>query len=272
MMRSPTPSCRRASALLAVALLTGLGCVSRGTYQEVVGERDRLSEELTKARATTQSLDRERVALLEQLEDLRQKRETLEQNVERLRRTEADLSSTLKQRETELAERNEELTKLRGTYTDLVDDLEAEVSAGQIQIEQLREGLRLNVVQDILFASGSTQLNPAGREVLEKVARQLLKLPHEIEVQGHTDNVPVKPNSRFPSNWELAAERAAEVVRLFAAKGVDPTRMRVVSFGEFHPVASNDTPEGRLKNRRIEIRLAPVGSADRAGAAGEAGS
>jgi chemotaxis protein MotB len=273
MKRSRTRSCRRVESLLVAALaaLVVVGCVGRGKYNEVVQERDRLSAQLDRAKATTQSLDRERVALMEQLEDLRQKRAGLESNVERLRRTEAELSTALKQSETQLAERNEELAALRGTYTELVEELEAEVAAGQIQIEQLREGLRLNVAQDILFASGSTQLNAGGREVLTKVAVQLEKLPHYVEVQGHTDNVPVKRNSRFPSNWELAAERAAEVVRLFAAEGVDPTRMRVVSFGEFHPVASNATPEGRLKNRRIEIRLEPVGP-DRAQGSGEAGS
>ena len=273
MRRSRTRSCRRAETLLVAALVGAalLGCVGRGKYNDVVQERDRLSAELTRAKATTQSLDRERVALMEQLEDLRQKRATLEGNVERLRRTEAELSSALKQSETQLAERNEELASLRGTYTELVAELESEVAAGQIQIEQLREGLRLNVAQDILFASGSTQLNPSGRGVLEKVAGQLKKLPHGVEVQGHTDNVPVRQNSRFPSNWELAAERAAQVVRLFAAEGVDPTRMRAVSFGEFRPVASNATPEGRLKNRRIEIRLEPPGP-DRGQGSGAAGS
>jgi chemotaxis protein MotB len=274
MRPSRTRSCLRVDGLLAAALaaVAVCSCVGRGTYNEVVQERDHLSAELARAKATTQSLDRERVALMEQLEDLRQKRTTLEANVDRLRRTEAELSAALKQSESDLAERNEELAALRGTYTDLVAELEAEVAAGQIQIEQLREGLRLNVAQDILFASGSTELNASGVEVLQKVAAQLKKLPHRVEVQGHTDNVPVKPNSRFPSNWELAAERATQVVRLFAAEGVDPTRMRAVSFGEFHPVASNDTPEGRLKNRRIEIRLEPVDAPDLVQESGEAGS
>ncbi len=271
MKRSATRSCRRASGLAALLLLLAPGCVGRGSHMEVVGERDRLAAELSRAQATTESLDRERVALLEQMEDLHQKRSALEQSVERLSRAEAELSTTLEKREAELAERNQELARLRGTYTSLVEELEAEVAAGQIQIEQLREGLRLNVAQDILFASGSTELNPSGREVLQKVSRQLEKLTHQVEVQGHTDNVPVKPTARFPSNWELAGARATEVVRLFASEGVDPTRLRAVSFGEFHPVASNETPEGRLQNRRIEIRLTPTSSEDLA-LSGDAGS
>jgi chemotaxis protein MotB len=259
MKRSHTRS--RASAAAALLLLA-TGCVGRGTHNEVVAERDSLSKRLGRAEATTESLDVERVKLLEQMEDLREKREVLERDVRRLGRAEAELSANLANREAELEERNQEIAKLRGTYDALVQDLEAEVAAGEIQIEQLREGLRLNVAQDILFASGSTQLNESGERVLRKVASQLVKLPHSVEVQGHTDNVPVRASARFPSNWELAAARAAQVVRLFASAGVDPTRLRAVSFGEFHPVAGNETPEGRLRNRRIEIRLEPASARD----------
>jgi len=271
MKLSHTPWLRLASAAVA-ALVVGTGCVGRGTHNAVVRERDQLARDLDKARVTTRSLDSERVQLIDQLEDLRQRRETLERDVNRLQATEAELSQTLKQRETELAERNEELSQLRGTYDSLVVELEAEVAAGQITIEQLREGLRLNVAQDILFASGSTQLNESGEQVLRKVANQLVKLPHLVEVQGHTDNVPVRVSARFPSNWELAAARASQVVRLFMAMGVDGSRLRAVSFGEYHPVAGNDTPEGRLKNRRIEIRLQPVGAAETSGPEAESAS
>jgi chemotaxis protein MotB len=256
MKRSNTRS-NPASRLALAALLVSVGCVSRGAYDEVEAERDRLSTELERALATTESLDVERVKLLEQMEDLREKRAVLERDVRRLSRAEAELSDSLAVREAELAERREEISKLRGTYDSLVQELESEVAAGAIEIEQLREGLRLNVAQDILFASGSTKLNESGQQVLRRVAEQLVKLNHEVEVQGHTDNVPVRANARFPSNWELAAARATQVVRLFESHGVDPARLRAVSFGEFVPVASNDTPEGRLRNRRIEIRLQP---------------
>jgi len=90
------------------------------------------------------------------------------------------------------------------------------------------------------------------------VAARLKELPNLIEVQGHTDNVALKGPR---TNWELAAERSAQVVRLFAKSGVDSTRLTVVSFGEFAPIAPNDTAEGRAKNRRIEIRLAPASGA-----------
>src|SRR6185295_15285493 len=140
----------------------------------------------------------------------------------------------------------------------LVHDLEKEVSSGQIQITQLREGLRLNLAQDILFRSGAATLEPYGVELLTKVSEQLAKHPQQVEVQGHTDNVPVSKSSRWGTNWELAAARAASVVRLLEKNGVDPKHLRAVSYGEHAPVDSNDTAEGRGRNRRIDIRLKPI--------------
>jgi chemotaxis protein MotB len=269
MTRSPIPW--PPSAVLALALLLP-ACVGRGTYNEAVRERDRLSLELERARKTNEALGAERVDLLDEMEDLRQEREELDDSVRQLRRTKEELSETLEVTARELEERTREIQDLRSTYDSLVQELEAEVAAGEIQIEQLREGLRLNVAQDILFASGSTRLEPSGQRVLRKVAAQLVDLPHGVEVQGHTDNVPVRASSRFPSNWELAAERAAQVVRLFVAEGVAPERLRAVSYGQYHPVASNDTPEGRLRNRRIEIRLEPAEAAAPALPADDAGA
>jgi chemotaxis protein MotB len=80
-----------------------------------------------------------------------------------------------------------------------------------------------------------------------------------VLVQGHTDDVAIRGAlaQRFPTNWELAAARAARVVRALEAGGVDPARLAAVSLGEHHPVVPNDTPEGRAENRRIEIRLIP---------------
>jgi len=227
-------------------------------------EKARLETRVEQMSASVESLDTERAKLIDKLEDLRIKRDQLDSAVTRLERRESYLSENLQAREEELAERKAELGRLRGTYETLVSDLEAEVSSGQIEIQRLREGLRLNVAQDILFASGSTSLNQSGIEVLRKVAKQIQKLGHRVEIQGHTDNVPIRASaaSRYPTNWELAAARASVVVRLLASEGVDPTLLSAVSYGEFKPVASNDTPEGRLRNRRIEIRLEPAEARD----------
>jgi chemotaxis protein MotB len=115
----------------------------------------------------------------------------------------------------------------------------------------------LNLSQNVLFAPGSAQVGPEGRAVLAKVAERVKTIPHRVVVRGHTDDVPID-SERFPSNWELAGARASGVVRILAEDGVDPSRLEAVSRGEFDPVASNDTEEGRAKNRRIEIALIPV--------------
>jgi chemotaxis protein MotB len=142
-----------------------------------------------------------------------------------------------------------------------VSDLEAEVASGHVQIEQLRDGIRVNVSDEILFPSGSAEFDDHGREVLKKVAAQIANSPHQVEVEGHTDDVAIVGvlAQRYPTNWELAGARAAQVVRLFQDEGIDGSRMRAISNAEFDPTAANDSPEGRQQNRRIGIRLIPAG-------------
>jgi chemotaxis protein MotB len=255
-----SPRARERAALAVALALTAGGCVTRSTHNEVVGalesEVERLEGRVRDLERSNKALDTERVALLDEMEDLRQEREVLSADVAKLAKTKELLSEHLRKRESEV----EELSKLKTTYRGLVDELESEVAAGQIQIEQLREGIRLNLAQDILFRSGSAKLEGSGVAVLRKVAGQLRGMTHTVEVQGHTDDVPLSSAlaARYGTNWELAAARAASVVRLFEEEKVDPGRLTAVSYGEFAPVASNDTPEGRARNRRIDIRLMPV--------------
>jgi chemotaxis protein MotB len=214
--------------LAAAALLVGpLGCVTRGKYGDMVAERD---------------------ALTKRVSELQKENDSLEE-------LHADLSS-------QLEARSAEINKMKGTYDALVKDLEAEVASGHVQIEQLREGIRVNLAEEILFPSGSAELNQQGLAVLGKVAADLKDAAHLVAVLGHTDNVPISSRlkSRYPSNWELGAARATRVVRLFQNKGIDGARLEAVSRGPFAPIAANQTPQGRTKNRRIEIRLMPASS------------
>ena len=210
---------------LALLALLPVGCVTRSTHNEVVGalEADvsRLEGEVRDIQRSNRSLGDERVRLIDEMEDLRQEREVLARDVEKLSKTKALLSDHLREREAQVAE----LAKATSTYRGLVDDLEAEVSAGQIQIEQLREGIRMNLSQDILFRSGQASLEGSGVAVLRKVSKQLVGMTHRVEVQGHTDDVPLSPAlaSRWGTNWELAAARAASVVRLFENGAILPT-------------------------------------------------
>ena len=247
---------RRATSTLAALLVAAAapGCVTRGRYNGVVEDLERERQRAADLERSNEALGGERLKLIDEMEDLRVNKDQLTEDVAKLEKTRDLLTANLREHEAKVAE----LSKRSTEYEGLVHDLEKEVSSGQIQITQLREGLRLNLAQDILFRSGSATLEPYGVELLTKVSEQLAKLPQQVEVQGHTDNVPVSKSSRWGTNWELAAARAASVVRLFEKHGVDPAHLRAVSYGEHAPVDTNDTAEGRARNRRIDIRLKPI--------------
>lgn len=239
--------------------VAALACVSSSTHDEVVAERDALAKRVDLLERTKQSLDSERVQLISELEEFRQAKEQLDVEVaelaERKEQLEIDLAKTSQQ----LAARTHEVDSLRSTYDGLVNDLQSEVAAGRVQIEQLRDGLHVKLAQEILFDSGSAELSREGERVLGKVAGRLTQVDHKIEVQGHSDNVRISGAlaTRYASNWELAGARAAVVVRLLVKRGVPKERLQATSFGETQPVSPNDTPEGRARNRRIDIRLVP---------------
>jgi chemotaxis protein MotB len=150
------------------------------------------------------------------------------------------------------------LSAQNSTYKELNQQLEAEVRSDQVQIQQLQNQLKVILVDQILFPEGGWELGWKGKETLDKIVPTLKKLKNErINVEGYTDNVPIGPElrSRFPSNWELSTARATNVVRFLESKGVNPNLLSATGFGDTRPVASNDTREGRAKNRRIEIVL-----------------
>lgn len=135
--------------------------------------------------------------------------------------------------------------------------LRSEIAADQVQIEQLKDGIKVSMSSDLLYREGSVELSPGGRAALEKVAPQLAAQGLQVDVTGNTDTTPIGPGlaDRYPTNWELAGARADVVVRHLQSKGVNPGQMRGISAGEYHPVASNDTAQGRAQNRRTDIVL-----------------
>ncbi len=147
---------------------------------------------------------------------------------------------------------------LETQYRALNQQLQTEIAADQVQIKQLSDRLVVTFVDEILFASGSAEMHAKGRSTIGKAVPTLANLTgHWIDVQGYTDNEPIGPalRGRYPSNWELSAARAADVVRFLQSQGVNPGNLVVEGFGEYQPVAANTTPQGRAKNRRIEIVL-----------------
>lgn len=267
----------RVVVFLTVGLI-GSGCVMLSTFEalqsehdEVVAARDDLANQVERLEIERNGFEEQFLDVQESYEDERVMRTTLASELARVEIQASRLGSNL---ETErlarmkaadaLVRRETQLASMQSTYDELMTDLESEVSAGQIEIERLRDGLRLHVSDDVLFASGSARLDRIGREVLVKVAGRLKDLGGFIEVRGHTDDRPIRGGlaKRFPSNWELAAARAASVVRLLEAQGVPGDRLAVVSLGPNDPIVANDSPENRARNRRIEIRLEPRAPAD----------
>jgi chemotaxis protein MotB len=113
-------------------------------------------------------------------------------------------------------------------------------------------GITVRVKGGLLFASGEAELRPESAPVMERVAALLTKYTFDLYILGHTDSVPIR-TSRYPSNWELSSARATAALRQLAERGANPQRLVAVGFADSRPIASNDTPEGRERNRRVEF-------------------
>jgi chemotaxis protein MotB len=215
------------------------GCVSQSKHEAVVKERDQLAKQ-NRALQTNMKLTRN-------------EKQSLQQNLDTT--TEA-LAVTSEQ----LAETESKAMTSAVLYDKLVKQLASELNEQQITIEQMQSGINVNLPEAILFESGSASVKKTGEIVLHKVAKELWDVPYQTIVGGFTDNVPISTRLKpvFPSNWDLAAARATNVVRMLEDSGVPKERLVVVSFGENQPVATNENPEGRAQNRRIEIRIRPV--------------
>ena len=132
------------------------------------------------------------------------------------------------------------------------DAMRALIDAKLITVKRESMWLEIEINTDILFPSGSGAFSSSAEPVLDKLAEVLKPFPNPIRVEGHTDDRPIHTAS-FPSNWELSAARAASVVHQFTKQGIDPLRLEIVGFGEFHPRQPNDTTEGRNANRRVVV-------------------
>jgi len=130
------------------------------------------------------------------------------------------------------------------------------LDGGEIDVIVGEESVRIIFPGGVLFDPGRADLRPDAFEMLDIVANAIFIHPELfVEVEGHADNVPMR-SARFPSNWHLSSERAVSVLYYFVSqRSVDPTRISARGFGEYHPIATNDTPEGRARNRRVEINL-----------------
>ena len=195
---------------------------------------------------------------------LRSRSDNLSQTISELRRKVADLdaeNAKLKAENAGLVKaREEQVQKVSSTYESLLEKMKSEISQGQVTISELQGKLTVNMVDSILFDSGRAEVKKGGLEILGKVVSILKDVKDKsIRIEGHTDNVQISRAlaQRYPTNWELSAARSINVARFLQDQGIDPANLSAVAYGEWKPVATNDTAEGKAKNRRIEIILVP---------------
>lgn len=263
-------------ALLIPALLLS-GCVSSAKYKMLQSKNDDLESQLSQihkearglesdlgdAQASNQQLSASKTTLEQQKSDLERSTEALQAKTDELSAAKADLTAKTQelaaQKDALQAEKDallKDAQAKQAQYDSLVGDLKKEVADGQLKVTQYKNMLTVDVADQILFDSGHADLKKAGLAVLQKVGEALQKSDKIIRVVGHTDNVPLAAGAAYASNWELSAARATTVVRFLQDKAkLDPSRLMAVGRGEYAPIAPNDSPAGRQKNRRIEITL-----------------
>lgn len=239
--------------------------------EELIKKRDALSAENANLKSLLEAkkdeLTNEVVSVKAKLSEKEQKIKELENELKsknaQITELKTEMSGLSKEKIQAIEEKDKAVAELKKTYTNLVDELKDEIKKGEIAVTQLRDKLSLSMVDKILFDSGSADVKKDGKKVLDRVAEILKKVTDkQIRIEGHTDNVKIGPRiaKKFPTNWELSNARATNVLRYLQEKGVDPKLLSPAGYAEYKPVESNDTEDGRSKNRRIEIVLIPVDS------------
>jgi chemotaxis protein MotB len=230
--------------VLALAAAGGVGWL----WWDGRGERESLAQK-------DKALDARAVASEGKQKELQAKLDALQTDRDALAAAKDDLSKSVQSKD-------EELTRVKGTYDQLQDKLKSELKSGDVSLSSDGGKLRVGLVDKVLFNSGEAQLNKRGEGVLMRLGAILATISDkQIQVSGHTDQTPIgeKRSAQFPTNWELSTARATNVVRFLQEKaGVPGERLVASGYGEFHPVASNKSSTGRARNRRIEILLTPL--------------
>ncbi|MCX5822923.1 MAG: OmpA family protein [Deltaproteobacteria bacterium] len=280
------------AVVVVVFLILGVGmggCVAKSDYLLKQAEANALNRDLAavttqnsdfkaqieKMTAATEGLIADKDRLIVDTERLEKERTDLDARLNRITEESNRTIEELRNRNTELegdkqmfAEsisllektKEVEVRTVSKTYEDLLSEMKSEIAQGQIAITELKGKLTVDVVDKILFDSGQTEIRPEGLGVLKRVVEILMTVTDKmIRVEGHTDSIPTAGAlaKRYPTNWELSAARALNVTRYLEKQGIDPSLLAAVAFGEYQPIAENDTPEGRAKNRRIAIILLP---------------
>ncbi|MBN2408005.1 MAG: flagellar motor protein MotB [Elusimicrobia bacterium] len=155
--------------------------------------------------------------------------------------------------------RFQEVIKIEKKTEDKIFELKNQKISDMAKIEISEKYINIQLPNPVLFDTGDVELNSQGREVLNKITQILKPIPHQIIVEGHTDDLPIKKGGKFISNWELSGARALSALNYMIQEGISPDRLSAVAYGAHHPIGSNETEEGRAQNRRIEINIVKEG-------------
>lgn len=150
--------------------------------------------------------------------------------------------------------KNQVAEEMKSIAKDVISAMDTLVKQGQVRVTQSARGITVEINASLLFASGDATLQPASIEALSAVARVLAETDNPIQVEGHTDNIPIQ-SAFYPSNWELSSARASSVVRLLTEQGLPPARVVAIGYADNKPLDTNATTEGRARNRRVSVLI-----------------
>ena len=225
--------------LISLSAVLLSACVSSGKYDEAMAEMEKMRASLgnTQGELSTSQSENDKI------------RKSLGSTQAKLTASQTEIA-TLSKIEAETKRRNE-------IYAQFVNRLQSMIDGGKLTVNIDAGRIVINLPNNVLFKTGSANLNPEGQEALTQIGGVLTQFSdRRFQIEGHSDNVPIK-SSRFPSNWELSTARALSVVHLLTEMGVNPANISAAGFGEFRPRADNEDEDGRKLNRRIEIVMLP---------------
>lgn len=254
----------RLGTMTALASLLALTTVACGPSQEeldaALQNAADLEGQLAEAATQREGLEERLSALTSANEEMAGRLRALGQNVEELEGERSTLQSSLTETQqalTELRERERQAQARLQTFRSLIERFRAMIESGRLRVRIVRNRMVVELPEGILFDSGRAEIKEEGQATLAEVATVLGEIDNrQFQIAGHSDNIPIRTR-RFRNNWELSTARAVTVTRFLVEQNIPASRISAAGYADTQPVTSNETPEGRAQNRRIEIVLVP---------------
>jgi chemotaxis protein MotB len=262
---------QKLTLLASALLLLCSACVKKSEYEALKAQsaaqqktlEESLASEREHAAALDTALKTEQGKSAQQAEEIARLQADLDAAQKKISEMVGDsskLKSSIQEMQAALAALNEQKRQTDARvaeYRKLLASFQALIDAGKLKVKVVNGRMIVELPSDVLFASGSIDLSDVGKASISEIGTILAPMSdRQFQVEGHTDDQPIK-TARFPSNWWLASGRAIAVAEILIKAALPPTSVSAASFGEFRPITSNATPQGRSQNRRIEIVLVP---------------